>query len=144
MYDKSLIKPIVIARLRSKSLKDICADEDMPDRDTIMLWQAQDPEFSAQCAHARAIQVDAMVDDMADIEDRVLTGEIDPAAARVVLDSQRWRAMKIAPKTYGDKTELTVKRGHDDITDAELQAIARRNQDVLELEVSENTGQYTQ
>ena len=144
MYDKSLIKPIIVAKLRSSSLKDICSAEGMPDRDTIMYWQAQDHEFAAQCAHARAIQVDAMVDAMAEIEDRVLTGEIDPAAARVVLDSQRWRAMKIAPKVYGDKTVLTVKRGHDEITDGELQAIARRDRDVLELVVPENTGQYTQ
>lgn len=44
---------------------------------------------------------------MADLEERVLSGELEPAAARVVLESQRWRAIKVAPLVYGDKVDHT-------------------------------------
>ena len=40
---------------------------------------------------------------MADIEERTLSREIDPAAARAVLASKQWRAAKLNPKKYSDK-----------------------------------------
>ena len=43
---------------------------------------------------------------MADIEDKVILGDLKPDAARVVLDSQRWRAEKLKPKAYGAKLDL--------------------------------------
>ena len=92
--------------LETMPLKEICAREGMPHRNTVNRWMEENPEFAAQCARARALQVDALVDDMADIEDRVLTGEIKPDQARVVLESQRWRAIKVAPQKYGDKTSV--------------------------------------
>jgi len=64
------------------------------------------PEFGTQCARARVRQVDSLVDDMADVEERVLSGELKPDQARVVLESQRWRAIKVAPQKYGDKTSV--------------------------------------
>lgn len=96
----------IVELLQTMPLKEICARDGMPSRSEVYRWMDANPEFGTQCAHARAIQVDALVDDMADIEDRVLTGEIDPAAARVVLDSQRWRAIKVAPQKYGDKSSI--------------------------------------
>ena len=97
----------IVELLQEFSLRDICEREGMPHRVTVNRWMDENPEFASQCARARALQVDSLVDDMADIEDRVLTGEIKPDAARVVLDSQRWRAIKIAPQKYGDKTNVS-------------------------------------
>lgn len=104
-YNQEIAAEIAVL-LETIPLKQICEREGMPHRNTVNRWMEENPEFAAQCARARALQVDALVDDMADIEDRVLTGEIDPAAARVVLDSQRWRAIKVAPHKYGDKTSV--------------------------------------
>jgi len=98
----------IVTLLQSMPLKEICEREDMPSRSEVYRWMDENPEFGTQCAHARAIQIDALVDDMADIEDRVLTGEIKPDAARVVLDSQRWRAIKVAPQKYGDTKNVNV------------------------------------
>ena len=96
----------IVSLLQTMPLKEICEREDMPNRREVYRWMDENPEFCAQCAHARAIQVDALVDDMADIEDRVLTGEIKPDQARVVLESQRWRAIEGAPQKYGDRTSV--------------------------------------
>ena len=98
----------IVELLQTMPLKEICCREGMPHRVTVNRWMDENPEFASQCARARALQVDALVDDMADIEDRVLTGEIKPDAARVVLDSQRWRAIKVAPQKYGDTKQVNV------------------------------------
>ncbi len=47
-------------------------------------------------------------DKMAEIEAKVLTGEIPPDVARVVIWSKQWRASKLAPKKYGDKAHVNV------------------------------------
>ena len=96
----------IVSLLQTMPLKEICEREDMPNRREVYRWMDENPEFCAQCAHARAIQVDALVDDMADIEDHALTGETKPDQARVVHESQRWRAIKVAPQKYGDKTSV--------------------------------------
>jgi len=78
----------------------------MPDRTTVNRWLSVYDDFASKYARARVIQADHLQEDMADIEDRTLSGEIDPAAARVVLGSKQWRASKLAPKIYGDKQQV--------------------------------------
>jgi len=89
-----------------KSLREICRQEDMPSRRTVMRWIREDENFAAKCAHAREEQADWLNDDMADIEGRVLQGELDFQAARVVLSSKQWRAAKLAPKKYGERHQV--------------------------------------
>lgn len=88
-----------------QSVRRICSDDDMPNRSTVLRWLDQFPEFAAKHARARVLQADVLDEDMADIEDRTLNNEIDPAAARVVLGSKQWRAARMAPKKYGDRVE---------------------------------------
>jgi len=108
-YSDDLAERICAGLMDGQSLRRVCADEDMPDRRTIYRWMQSIPDFATKCAHARVIQADAIEEDMADIEDRTLCGELDPAAARAVLSSKQWRASKLAPKKYGEKlhAELT-------------------------------------
>jgi hypothetical protein len=94
------------------SLRQICAAPEMPSRWTIFRWMAADDGFATKCARARIIQADAIADDMADIEDRTLSGELDASASRVVLSSKQWRAAKLSPKKYGDRVAVG---GSDDM-----------------------------
>jgi hypothetical protein len=43
---------------------------------------------------------------MAAIEGKVEEGSLKPDAARVILDSQRWRAEKLKPKAYGSQVDV--------------------------------------
>lgn len=104
MYSSEMVE-VVIDRLSRQSLRRICADEGMPDRRTVERWMQEDPEFAARCAHARSIHADHEFDGLEDIEEQVLSGDIDANAARVVLSSRQWRLSKIASKKYGDKVE---------------------------------------
>jgi hypothetical protein len=57
---------------------------------------------------AREAQGDYEHDRIAEIEAKVLAGEIPADVARVVIASKQWRASKLAPKKYGDKSEVSV------------------------------------
>lgn len=104
----------ILGRLEEgESLLAICRDEHLPNRSTWRDWLDKDPDLYRQYARAREVQADVLLDDIADIEDRTLTGEIDAAAARTVLSSKQWRAMKMAPKQYGDRLATTI-TGPDD------------------------------
>ena len=113
MYQRTEeIEEAILAGLMSgKSLRRVCAEDDMPDRSTVFRWMASDDEFATKCARARVIQADAIEDDMADIEERTLSGELNPQASRAVLASKQWRAAKLAPKKYGDKLDLNHSGG---------------------------------
>lgn len=110
MYSED-IRDIILERLTRESLRRICKDDGMPDRCTVERWMQADDAFAAKCARAREIHADHIADGMADIEDDVLAGAVDPAAARVVLSSQQWRLSKLASKKYGDKLETTIQGG---------------------------------
>ncbi len=105
-YSEELAAAICDRLINGESLVRICKSEGMPDRSTVLRWQASLPEFAAKCARARDGQADFLHDDMAEIEDKVADGTMDPAAARVILSSKQWRASKLAPKKYGDRTQL--------------------------------------
>ncbi len=91
-----------------ESLRQICRDDHLPNRRTVLRWQAENPSFAAIIVRAREGQADCLHDDMADIEGEVRSGSLDPQAARVIIWSKQWRAGKLAPKKYGDKSALEV------------------------------------
>lgn len=126
--------------MQGRSLRQICADPEMPDRTTVVRWLAREEDFAAKYARARDVYADVMEEDMAEIEDRTLSGEIEPAAARVVLTSKQWRAAKLAPKKYGDRLDLNhsgqVKVAKE-LSETELAEIASSYQAATK--VSKNT-----
>lgn len=89
-----------------ESLKAICRDEGMPTKTSFLRAVDADKARSDQYARAREAQGDADADAIGDIAARVLSGEYDPAAARVAIDALKWSAGKRLPKKYGDKLDL--------------------------------------
>ena len=127
--DREAIKTEICERIAGgESMRAVCRDAHMPDRATVLRWLEGDEAFAARCARARELQADALEEDMAEVEQRTLSGEIEPKAASVVLSSKRWRAEKLAPKKYGARTamELTGANGGpvQIISDAERAARA--------------------
>ena len=96
----------ICERLASgEPLSAICADDHMPARQKVYEWLDADPEFSGQHARAEKQAASAIVDTMRGIEEDVLSGAVDPNAARTVLWSRQWRAGK-ADARYGDRQVL--------------------------------------
>lgn len=105
-YTPEIAEEICERLMEGESLRAICRGDDMPHYITVLRWMERDEAFATKCAHARVIQADAIHDDIADIEDRTLIGQIAPDVARVVLSSKQWRAAKLAPKKYSERHQL--------------------------------------
>lgn len=109
-----------------KSLRAICAAEDMPATSTVCKWLGQQSAFAEQYARAREAQADALFDEILDIADEsandftegkngetVVNSEAI-ARSRLRVDARKWMAAKLRPKVYGDKVE-TVHSGELEI-----------------------------
>lgn len=104
-------------------LKKLCAMyEDMPVESTINLWRKKDPEFSAQYAQAKINQADLLAEEILDIADDATNdwmatlGEDERGEgwkyngehvnrSRLRIDTRKWLASKLLPKTYGDHSQ---------------------------------------
>ncbi len=107
-YSEELAGYICDELANGRSLVEICRDDEgLPDRRTVLRWMEKHSDFATKCARVRENgQADFVVDDMVRIERGVEAGLIAPDAARILISSKQWRAAKLAPKKYGDKTTV--------------------------------------
>jgi len=127
------IQEHLVAELQTgRSLRQVCGDEGMPDIRTVTRWLVSDADFAHRYARARMAQADVLFDRMEAVEEAVTAGTMDSHAARVVLDSMRWRASKLAPKVYGDRLDVSVSDTRISITGA-LAAAQSRLVDVVDV-----------
>lgn len=111
-YSEEIAEAICHRIADGETLIDICAEEGMPPRRTVLDWLKLHDNFRSTYREARERQGDHTYDEMKRIESGVLKGEIDPQAARVVLWSSQWRAARICPKNYSEKV-ITEHSGPD-------------------------------
>lgn len=89
------------------SLRSICREDDMPSVSTVLLAVVQDRDgFSEQYMQAREAGGFSHADRVIDTVDRIATGEIDPNAARAMLDGLKWAAERMAPKRHSIRQEV--------------------------------------
>jgi hypothetical protein len=86
-----------------ESLRGICRDEDMPQMSSVWRWIVADENLRNQYACARDNQADVLADEIVDIADNATDAQL----ARLQVDARKWFASKVAPKKYGDKTDIT-------------------------------------
>lgn len=110
-YPLEIRQTILDAIAGGESLRRVCEREGMPDTATVMRWLEADAEFATKYARARENQADVLFESMGEIESSVESGDLRPDAARVILESRRWRAEKLKPKKYGNKIEATHEIG---------------------------------
>lgn len=136
--DVARIQDRLLSELETgRSLRQVCADEGMPHFATVMRWVAADAGFASRYTRARTTQADTLFDRMEAVEEAVSAGTIDSHAARVILDSMRWRASKLAPKVYGDRLDVSVTETKISIT-AALQAAQGRMSDTITIDAHED------
>ena len=132
-YSDEVALEICALRSEGMSLRAICRMKGMPSNRTIILWRRKSAEFAEMYRLASEDCADAHVTDIEDIAERVLSGKLDPQAARVAIDAKKWVACKLKNKAYGDKlhTELSGPnqgpiqfQNVEELTDEQLAAIA--------------------
>jgi len=106
-YSESLADQIVNRMIDGESMVAICRDPSMPSRSTVYDWFDAHADFRARCARAREGLADYLVDEIEQMAND--TNEDNHQSMKVKIATAQWRAMKIAPRLYGDRsrTEIT-------------------------------------
>ena len=128
----AMVDALLVQIETGKSMREVCRMDGMPDHGTVIRWMRDDAGLATKYARARMAQADVLFDRMEAVEEAVSAGTMDSHAARVVLDSMRWRASKLAPKVYGDRLDVSVSDTRISISGA-LQAAQARLVDVVDV-----------
>ncbi len=124
-FTKALVDKICERIASGESLRAICEGKSMPAKTTVMRWLADKrySEFCDQYAHAREAQADHFADEILAIADdgsndtyttedgREIVDHDHIQRSRLRVDTRKWLMVRMAPKKYGDKLELTGKDG---------------------------------
>jgi hypothetical protein len=106
-YTPELGAAICSALADGKSLREICASDNMPPEATARRWSwnaaQSSSEFVAHYARSRDLGLDVIAEQMLDIADTIAE---DANSRRVRVDARKWYLSKLAPKRYGDRLEL--------------------------------------
>lgn len=136
-YTHKLADRICTHLASGKSLRRICRSiEGMPTETTVYKWLRQHPDFAENYTRARQDGADAEHEELHEWERLLIAGKLDPQAARVAIDSRKWRLARKFPKKYGDRVSVdqTVKatvRQEPKIADPELRRQAGELYDKL-------------
>ena len=101
------IDTILKAIANGASGRKACQDNDVP-HSTFFNIVFNDKILFDRYTRARKAQAAWLFDSLGMIEDGTLAGKIDPQAARVAIDSRKWRLAKLHPKEYGDKSQVDM------------------------------------
>nr|DAR84267.1 MAG TPA: terminase small subunit [Caudoviricetes sp.] len=116
VFSQELIDKICELISNGMSLRAVCSQEGMPSTATVCKWLSENQEFSEQYARARGRQADHYFEEIVEIADSVEADSAAVAKARLQVDARKWAASKLAPKKYGEKTELDVKSSDGSMT----------------------------
>ena len=107
-YSEGLADKIFNRMAEGDSLRTICGDESMPDRETVRRWTLENADFAAKYARAREEQAEHHHEEMDRLEAAVEDGTLNPQAASVILANKRWRMEKLKPKVYGARIDANL------------------------------------
>ena len=96
----------------------------MPTFVTVFNWRRAHPEFLEQYTRAREDQADALAEEMLDVArsaPRAKSSE-EVQGYRLLVDTLKWRASKMKPRSYGDKLTLEAEVNVRQMTDEQLNA----------------------
>lgn len=104
LYTEELAEEICAQIADGASLLAVCRAEGMPTTRTVYRWVDDNEDFCRKYARAREMQGHA---NAALAVESALYAQ-DAGLGRLAYDALKWHASKLAPKVYGDKTEVAV------------------------------------
>ena len=107
------------------SLRTVCADEEMPVRQTIYNWFASNERFLDQYMRAREEQADYFAEEMIDIADNANNDYMERLdkddqsigwrengeyvrRSQIRIETRKWLMARMAPKKYGDVKQIEL------------------------------------
>jgi len=108
LYDPAIGDQICDMVADGKNLHVISKIDGLPGRNTIYKWLRESAEFANNYARAREDRADWRASRIDEITQEVREGKLEPNAARVIIDAEKWQAGKENSKIYGDKQTIDV------------------------------------
>jgi hypothetical protein len=103
-YDDELAEEICTRVSDGASLSEVCSAKGMPNSRTIYRWLDANEEFCRKYERARERQGHTN----AALAVKHAVEANDAGLGRLAYDALKWHASKLAPRSYGDKTEVAV------------------------------------
>jgi TusA-related sulfurtransferase len=108
-YNFDLAKEICERVSSGERIKVILKSSDnYPSFPTWCKWKRENPELLNLYTCSIQDKAESIDDDIDEILADVKTGEIDPAQARVIIDTLKWKSSKYYPKMFGDSSKVDV------------------------------------
>lgn len=104
-FPLEIVEELLEALRDGKSMREICADERMPSRETVRLWAEADDDLALAITRAREIGFFDRAERA--VEDAKLA--TDPQRGRLAFDAERWFLGKVS-KAFADKTVIAGDR----------------------------------
>lgn len=102
-YPKEIEDEIIAWISNGKSVRSYCESKNYkPSKDQILRHEDKSKKFRDRCARARIHAGVHHAEDLDDINQMLMKGELDPQVAKVISSNKQWIASKLAPKRYGD------------------------------------------
>ena len=105
-YNQKIAAEICEWLSSGRSLRAYCRQIGTPDLSTITRWIVRDDQFRNQYAQAREAAGHAQADEILELANEIRSGELEPQAAKIIMDALKWSAERMAPKSYGPKQAL--------------------------------------
>jgi hypothetical protein len=107
-YSEAIALEVCAGIAAGGSLRSICKRPGMPAIRTVTAWQAQYPLFAQQLDRARVARADSRIERISELSRAVEAGQIDPNAARVAIDAEKWLAGREHFAKWGDRQALAI------------------------------------
>jgi len=79
-----------------------------PDFSTWCRWKRNNEELRNLYVNAMQDKAESEMEEIDYIRDKLKSGEIEPSAANVLIQTGKWLSSKFYPKMYGDKLDMTT------------------------------------
>jgi hypothetical protein len=130
-YSRETAQEICLRIAEGESLRQVCRDQDMPDRSTVYRWLEAEPGFRDQYRRARDMLMDYWAEEIVEIADDTALDTVTKLTpqgreyeavdheniqrSKLRVNTRQWLMSKLAPKKYGERVEHehTGQVGHD-------------------------------
>lgn len=138
-YSTHIANVICIRISEGESLRQILMEDGMPAQSTVYEWLLRHPEFAEKYTRAREEQADTLADEIIAIADEQpeVVAVVDKKTGALIehkldgaflqwqknrIEARKWTAMKLKPRKYGDKLELSGNAENPLVVEAQSEA----------------------
>jgi len=108
-YDLKMCEEICEQVANGFNIKTVLKSEvKYPDFSTWCRWKRNNEELRNLYVNAQQDKAESEIEEIDHIRDELKAGNIEPAAANVLIQTGKWLTSKYYPKMYGDKIDHTT------------------------------------